>query len=538
MSINKLLNIFSVMRPHDDPYEKAFVEKFLLRDLAALNPVKLGPMENIVVKVPGTANGPKNEKVLFSCHTDTVHAKGGPQEVMYDAEMGHAYKGDQTQPLGADDGTGVWLMLEMIEAGVPGTYVFHRGEECGCVGSKWMSTNAVDFLKEFDFAIAFDRRDEDSIITYQRNRRTCSDEFATAFAAQLNALNNTFKFKPDNTGVFTDTANYLASIRECTNISVGYTDAHTGGESQDVSFAMALREVLIKMDWEKLVAVREAKDEPYHYPHSSYYDEWERSGQGSFGYSSSNFREKRESWVSPEYAVRELRGKMERVTTRNRMPAMIARILNTPPLSMHDVLIAPSQTDDTAIYLHALMRLDPDTALLVMLSGLQYYQAYRLQLREVELQADRGRFGELPYLTAELSDNFDRHQGFLVRRTALNEGNAVDSVLEARAARKAAEKARKAAKKAAKRGKGADAGNVRRFPEASSKTIKPTDESVNSDAHRLALRNAAGVVPFDLGPFLTNRALLDDEGDHSLPSSTQLNELVDLGIHANDGYAG
>jgi len=57
-------------------------------------------------------------------------------------------------------------------------------------------------------------------------------------------------------GIFTDTANYVDLIGECTNISVGYQGAHTEKESQDCFFLMSLAKTLIAADWSTLVFER------------------------------------------------------------------------------------------------------------------------------------------------------------------------------------------------------------------------------------------------------------------------------------------
>ena len=64
-------------------------------------------------------------------------------------------------------------------------------------------------------------------------------------------------FRADPTGSFTDTANYTDYIPECTNLSVGYYNAHSGNEEQDLKFVREFRDALIKVDWNKVVVKRE-----------------------------------------------------------------------------------------------------------------------------------------------------------------------------------------------------------------------------------------------------------------------------------------
>jgi uncharacterized coiled-coil protein SlyX len=245
----RLLEMLTYKRPHESATESDFVTTYLLCPPYSTKAEIVGPMRNIVIVVGDGSS------TMFSCHTDTVHLKDGRQEIQYDPVTDHVFKKDG-ECLGADDTTGVWLMLEMIDAGVPGTYVFHRGEERGGIGSSWLAKNKADWLKTFKRAVAFDRKGEESVITMQRGRKCCSDEFAKALAEKLGA-----DWRPDPSGTFTDTANFIAHIPECTNLSIGYYDQHTSNETQNVEFAMELCEKVIALDWESLPTVREAKDE-------------------------------------------------------------------------------------------------------------------------------------------------------------------------------------------------------------------------------------------------------------------------------------
>lgn len=238
----KILSMLSYRRPAGGPGEKAFLQTFLMPHKPEL------VSTNYRIVVPGG-----NGKTLFSCHTDTVHHNDKRQQVIYDQSMETAYKIDK-EPLGADNTAGVWLLLEMIIAKMPGTYMFHYGEERGCLGSKQMLREHRAWLEGFDKAIAFDRRGTTSIITHQMRTRTCSDEFGDALAA---ALGN--GFERDDTGLYTDTASYSGVIKECSNVSVGYHHEHGPDESLDLEHLVLLRELVLKVDWDKLPAVRKTE---------------------------------------------------------------------------------------------------------------------------------------------------------------------------------------------------------------------------------------------------------------------------------------
>lgn len=209
-------------------------------------------------------------RILWSCHTDTVHHEDGVQTIEV---TGNRFiqlaPSSKSSCLGADDGAGVFLMLEMIDAGVEGLYVFHYGEERGGIGSRWLTKNTPHLVDGIQYAIAFDRRGLTDVITHQSGGRCCSDDFARSLAAQLPS-----GYKPSPDGVYTDTAEYTGLIPECTNISVGYFSEHSANERIDVVHLLNLRESLIELDIDQLVVSRKAGDIEYDYGNwGSYFDD-------------------------------------------------------------------------------------------------------------------------------------------------------------------------------------------------------------------------------------------------------------------------
>ena len=196
-----------------------------------------------------------NSKIAWSSHTDTAgQAVPGWRLPVKDGDY---YRMNDGGILGADDGTGVWLMASMIRAGKEGIYIFHRAEEIGGLGSDWIATNTPNIFDDIDMCIALDRKGTDSVITYQGGMRCCSDAFADSLAAQLPG------YKPDETGVFTDSANYTHLISECTNLSVGYAYEHSSRENQLISHADELLAMLLAIDESKLVIERDPTVEEY-----------------------------------------------------------------------------------------------------------------------------------------------------------------------------------------------------------------------------------------------------------------------------------
>jgi hypothetical protein len=197
--------------------------------------------------------GASGSRTLFVAHMDTVHRKDGGNLIEQNDRIWRAAGG---QPLGADDGAGVAILTHLCISGVPAYYVFTVGEECGGVGASALAKD-VALLGQFDRAIAFDRRGIDSVITHQGFGRCCSDAFGQALADALNDQDTNFMYSPDDTGVYTDTAEFTDIIPECTNISVGYDHEHSDKESLDMLHFKALAEAVARINWEALPTERD-----------------------------------------------------------------------------------------------------------------------------------------------------------------------------------------------------------------------------------------------------------------------------------------
>lgn len=207
-------------------------------------------------------NDDNPERTLFTSHTDTVHKDGGTNQIRLDATDPERilWRAEKGYCLGADDGSGVALMMHMINAGVPGYYIFFRGEECGGVGSTSLAACQPKLLQEFDRCISFDRADQHDVITHQGGERCCSDVFAMALSDALLDDDMTLVFAPSDSGVFTDSANFTRLIPECTNLSVGYKHQHGDDEYQDVTFLRRLAKQLVQVQWEQLPTSRDPNE--------------------------------------------------------------------------------------------------------------------------------------------------------------------------------------------------------------------------------------------------------------------------------------
>jgi hypothetical protein len=240
-AMNEFLQMHTWMRPAGSRSEAKFVAKYI----DSIEGMFADEAGNRYIKI-GTA------PVIWSSHTDTVHRKPGGQKITVgDGIVSLSVRETEANCLGADCTVGVWLMRQMILRGVEGLYIFHAEEEVGGLGSQHIANNNAQLIDGYHWAIAFDRKGYRSIITHQMTR-CCSDGFADALADALGG-----DWEKDDGGTFTDTANYTGIVPECTNISVGYFDQHTGNETTDVYFAFALLEKLCALDVHSLPVLRD-----------------------------------------------------------------------------------------------------------------------------------------------------------------------------------------------------------------------------------------------------------------------------------------
>lgn len=262
-----LARALSMKRPHD-----TLGTKKLTRWLVDHIPEGLTSSIDAAGNVHIDARVNKNNRTLFVAHVDTVHRITGPNKIRKTDTMWYAHA---DAPLGADDGAGVAMLMHLLCAGIPAYYIFTQGEECGGIGAKYVSEN-TKLLSQFDRAVAFDRRGIDSVITHQGYGRCCSDVFAQALSDALND-DLTLMYLPDDTGVYTDTAEFVDVIPECTNISVGYYSEHTAQERLDIVHLQALADRCLRIDWDSLPTTRDPRK------HESKWDKWDDKWNGGWG---------------------------------------------------------------------------------------------------------------------------------------------------------------------------------------------------------------------------------------------------------------
>jgi hypothetical protein len=195
---------------------------------------------------------------MFTCHLDTACVESRKVNHVYSE---YIIRTDGKTILGADDKAGMVVILTMIERNVPGLYYFFLGEEVGCIGSGHVAKNwpLNPFSKTINKVVSFDRRDTCSVITHQLYGRCCSEDFAKELSNRLNVAGD-IKLSPDDSGILTDSAQFVDLVPECTNISVGYNREHTTAEYQDIKYLNKLCKAVCKINWEDLPINRDPVD--------------------------------------------------------------------------------------------------------------------------------------------------------------------------------------------------------------------------------------------------------------------------------------
>ena len=254
--MHSLVEMLRYMRPEGTVTQREFCKRFL-------EPVFGRPDEhgNYIMQVGFEPH------LCFTAHHDTVHKQEGMQKVVVTNDVVSVADSKTSNCLGADCTTGIYIMLNMIEEGIEGTYVIHAAEEVGCKGSAALVDDMPDWLMYTKAVISFDRYGDKSVITHQMGMRTASDAFAKSFADALDMP----QLKADDGGSYTDSNEYSLLISECTNISVGYYGQHGVNETQDLEYLDMLIDHLVSADWSKLVFKRDpAVMESLYYDKKSY----------------------------------------------------------------------------------------------------------------------------------------------------------------------------------------------------------------------------------------------------------------------------
>ena len=223
---------------------------------------KLGVVPKIIKG--GTIYVATDEKsdTLFSCHVDTRHGmeeskEGATQKLAFDPAFNHLFleNPETSMCLGADNGAGIYLLMELIKAKVPGGYLFHVGEECGGIGARDVLTTNKPLLENYSRAIAFDRKGTEDVVVTQGGQACASIVFGTALCKEFEKAGLP-GYEVSHKGTFTDVRLYAHLIPECVNISCGYEREHTSSEMLDVQHLLDLTEACKKIKWDEIKVAR------------------------------------------------------------------------------------------------------------------------------------------------------------------------------------------------------------------------------------------------------------------------------------------
>jgi hypothetical protein len=246
-TFKEYLDMLSYKRPAWSKTEEEYIAKFI-RPLGAVED-GIGNLYLTINHTDGTA-----PTTMFTSHTDSVHRTEGRQHIVITDDVVSVTKNEEC--LGADDATGNYIMMTMIRNDVPGLYVFFRAEEIGGIGSDHAVSHET-YWEGYTKCVSFDRTsDLHSVITRQGWGACASDAFAQELADRLYD-NTKIDYCPDDTGIFTDSANFVDVIAECTNISVGYQNEHSHKEIQNLTILGRLIEAMPRMCWDTLPVVRD-----------------------------------------------------------------------------------------------------------------------------------------------------------------------------------------------------------------------------------------------------------------------------------------
>lgn len=243
-----LLEILKYQRGHGSVTEATFINHYLIPMINSMgHKPSMDEAGNIWVALG-------SDPYLFTAHIDTCHRTEGMQDPLVQGDIVSVNPKDfheqGTNCLGADDGVGIYCNLRMIEAGIGGTYLFTRGEECGGIGATHAAKDPR--LKNFILCVEVDRAGYDEVIVAQGGLDCASDTFGKALAKQLGMGHS-----PSDFGVYTDNYEFMDIIPENVNLAAGYISQHTVKETVDLAYVEKLVTRLLTVDWGLLPIDRE-----------------------------------------------------------------------------------------------------------------------------------------------------------------------------------------------------------------------------------------------------------------------------------------
>lgn len=180
-------------------------------------------------------------ETAFFAHLDTVHREDGEQAICWDPAT-YLCEVSGGGILGADDGAGCAILAEMARHGVPGLYVWTPDEE---VGAAWARSHCQDpVFAGLARIISFDRRGAYDLIRWQMYGELASKEFCRDLGSRLGYI--------EEQGTYTDGSEWVGIVDNIVNLSVGYKEEHSEGETLDCIHLAELTKKCLVLDWEGL----------------------------------------------------------------------------------------------------------------------------------------------------------------------------------------------------------------------------------------------------------------------------------------------
>ena len=275
--IEEMTNIFSIQSPSG---KEDNMKNHIMKILNTIKGVfyKIDKKGNILV-----TKGELKKDQYYPClvaHTDTVHEikKNYKVTVTENEVIGPIFKSFYTNKLNqivrcggcGDDGTGIWLALDILKK-VPNIKVlFTVEEEIGCIGAYNVD---LSFFKDCGYLVEGDRRGLGDIIF---NGSFVDDMASKEFQEMVTETGKKFEFIPTN-GSFTDVSKIVergVGI-SAVNLSTGYYNPHTDKEYTISKELINTRNLVLK-----ILEVCSYSRFPHKvtstvYNHNSYYNEFD-----------------------------------------------------------------------------------------------------------------------------------------------------------------------------------------------------------------------------------------------------------------------
>lgn len=218
--MKQLLKLYSFESVHGTPDEKALAD--WLEEWFVSHKVKYTRDGDNFYKLD------ERQEPILSAHLDQVKTNGRAEHFYLTPDK-HiiAYNKDwERTSLGGDDKNGVWIIIKLLEDGLPINFIISAGEEVGCVGIKALDSHKVlDNIIDLDtWCIVLDRRGGSDVLESGSGTTYCKT-LAQDICNYLGDMSVT-------SGSISDTQT-ICEYCESVNMSVAYEKPHTAEEHTD-----------------------------------------------------------------------------------------------------------------------------------------------------------------------------------------------------------------------------------------------------------------------------------------------------------------